>query len=78
MRYAMGLLALIVLGACAKEVVWTKPGVTAAQLEKDKESCTREVPRAGSAGTGGAPTTYRVRQLQPRCMEALGYTRTRE
>ena len=78
MRYVMFLLAVVSLGACAKEVVWNKPGVTAAQLEKDKESCTQEVPRAGAAGGGGAPTTYRVRQLQPRCMEALGYTRTRE
>lgn len=78
MRYVMFLLAVLSLGACAKEVVWNKPGVTAAQLEKDKESCTQEVPRAGAAGGGATPTTYRVRQLQPRCMEGLGYTRSVE
>lgn len=74
----MVLLALLCLGACAKEVVWSKPGVTAEQLEKDKTACTREVPKAGGGGSGSAPTTYRIRQLQPKCMEGLGYTKTRE
>lgn len=73
MRYTMVLLALLGLVACASKVEWTKPGVTAEQLEKDKASCTKEVPRAGAAGS--TPTTYRAKQLQPKCMEALGYTR---
>ncbi len=75
MRYTMVLLALLGLVACASKVEWTKPGVTAEQLEKDKASCTKEVPRAGAAGGSSTPTTYRAKQLQPKCMEALGYTR---
>ena len=78
MRYAIILLVLLCLGACAREVVWSKPGVTAAQLEKDKAACTVEVPKAAGGGTGSAPTTYRIKQLQPRCMEGLGYTRSLE
>ncbi len=75
MRYILVLLALLGLVACASKVNWTKPGVTAEQLEKDKASCTKEVPKAAGGGAGSTPTTYRVQQLQPKCMEALGYTR---
>ena len=75
MRYAMLLLALLGFGACASDVKWTKPGASPEQVEKDKASCTKEVPKASASGSGGVPTTYRMKQLQPKCMEALGYTR---
>lgn len=63
--------ALVLLGACASNVEWSKPGVDAAQLERDKASCTKEIPKA--SGSSSAPTTYRINVVEPKCMEALGY-----
>lgn len=74
MRYAMVLLALLGLAACASKVNWTKPGVSEEQLEKDKLACTKEIPKAGGGGST-TPTTYRIKVIEPKCMESLGYTK---
>ena len=73
MRTKMLLPALLGLAACASQVEWSKPGVSAEQLEKDKLACTKEIPKAG--GSASAPTTSRIRVVEPKCMEALGYTK---
>ncbi len=62
---------LLLIGSCASEPKWTKPGVTAEQLKQDKARCTREELR-GSRAYGGA---YRVKVVNRACMEALGYIR---
>jgi hypothetical protein len=69
MRHRTLLPALLFVGACASEVEWSKPGVDAQQIERDKAACTRQIPRVGAGGT-----TFRINVVEPKCMQALGYT----
>ncbi len=75
MLYRIALLALLGLAACASKVEWTKPGASAEQVEKDKLACTKELPKAAGGGAGSTPTTYRIKVIEPKCMESLGYSK---
>jgi hypothetical protein len=73
---AAGLVALAALAGCASTDTngWTKPGMTAAQLERDRSDCLLEARQVVPSAEGP-----RMRLDYPRyqrCMAQRGYTGT--
>jgi hypothetical protein len=69
---------LIFLSACAQNVVWTKPGATHAQFERDKKECEYEAQKATVDVSSGLAAGFREAELIKSCLQARGYTRQRQ
>jgi hypothetical protein len=67
------LLALVAAAGCARPV-WTKPGLTQAQFDRDNAECRYEATKH-SADEPAA--IWRKNELTMMCMELKGYTLTR-
>ncbi len=74
-RHGFLLVALAVMAGCAAgaEFVYTKPGVTEQQRERDKYECLVESTETVSGGYGGGPTRRVDTDRFQRCMQARGY-----
>ena len=89
MRYIAVVAAALALASCGTAVKWQKPGVSAADQQRDETDCTsranREgtIPTAGVAGTTtGTPVASQQVRIQPydvqvfeECMRTRGYER---
>lgn len=64
------------LGGCGGNTLWTKPGLTADQFERDKSECIQSAPSRSQAGsiTGNLYAAMLLGSEMRDCLRARGYT----
>jgi hypothetical protein len=62
----------VVLAGCAQKV-WTKPGLTQAEFNRDQYMCEKDARQSGYFG-GGIAGAIAMQEFQNKCMVANGYT----
>lgn len=72
---ALTLTGALLLGACAAQTVWTKPGVSREDWRSDQYSCERDTRMSAASFGGGVAQSYFAQQFYNRCLEAKGYSR---
>ena len=78
MRIRMGLgvvvaaVGLAALGACSRDIVWTRSGATPEDIARDQQDCTRDAP-VNVYGLSSAVTVYMLPKVDPDCMIGKGY-----
>jgi len=77
-RVWIALLAAGALGGCGVHWFYDKPGVTPAELARDKGACLREAPPASGLLAEILHEEQVDRERFNRCMERRGYTVRRE
>jgi hypothetical protein len=66
---SFGALIILLVAGCAR-TVWTKPGATTADFERDKSACTFEAARGGDA--------FVAAMFLPDCLRGRGWKQVRE
>ncbi|KAA0258827.1 hypothetical protein FHQ18_02440 [Deferribacter autotrophicus] len=67
-KFAIYLIIFLLLG-CVSKKIWTKPGLTQEEWERDKAQCIYEAQKA-TVGTYG----FEIPMLVESCLKAKGYT----
>lgn len=76
MRITILLLAMLMLGGCATDQVWVRPGATSAQFNQDLAECKYDAAKAAapSMATSGFLNGVQNVTLTKQCLEARGYS----
>jgi hypothetical protein len=67
------LASTLVLGACAPQLVWVKPGASSEDWRRDQYSCERDTRMSAASFGGGIAQDYFAQQFYKRCLQAKGY-----
>jgi uncharacterized protein YceK len=79
MKKLILLATVLILAGCASQRVWTKPGATAQDFERDKWDCQAQASQmAGSMGDPGNPfNALMVKDLTMDCLRMRGWQANR-
>jgi hypothetical protein len=68
--------SLLLVGACASQTIWDKPGGTQADFNRDTYECQKDAYASGGAAYVGYGVTQRTANVNMynSCMVAQGYT----
>lgn len=76
MKKLILLATVLVLAGCAGQRVWTKPGATAQDFERDKWECQAQAGQT-SAGMGDLGNAWLVKDLTMDCLRMRGWQANR-
>jgi hypothetical protein len=70
---ASGLVAALFMCGCADPPVWSKPGATQADFNRDSYECERDTRMAAASFGTGVVASIQAQDFMGRCMVAHGY-----